>query len=187
MVVSTLSLDKALSKIDRNRIIEIAKDLISIPSVSGEEKEVMHFTRGLLEDIGVETEFHGGEDRPIIQAIINPDAEKLLIFNGHLDVVPIAKPDAWTREPWTPILEENRLFGRGSSDMKSSCAVMIHLMELAQDMDLDLAIGVHLVPDEEKGAEFGSKILVDKIKSGELRRPDYVVIGEQSNLKVRIA
>jgi acetylornithine deacetylase/succinyl-diaminopimelate desuccinylase len=182
-----LSLESALSKIDRDRIIEIAKDLISIPSVSGEEKEIMHFTRGLLEDMGVDTEFHGGEDRPIIQAVTNPDAEKLLIFNGHLDVVPIAKPDAWTREPWNPILEENRLFGRGSSDMKSSCAVMIHLMELVQYMDLDLAIGVHLVPDEEKGAEFGSKILVDKIKSGELRRPDYVVIGEQSNLKVRIA
>ncbi len=182
-----LSLEKALKKIDENRIVEIAKNLISIPSITGEEKEIMHFTKSLLDDIGVETEFFGGEDRPIIQAVSNPESEKLLIFNGHLDVVPIARPDAWTREPWNPVLEDNRLFGRGSSDMKSSCAAMIHLMELVQELDLDIAVGVHLVPDEEKGAEFGSKILVDKIKKNEIRRPDYVVIGEQSNLKVRIA
>jgi acetylornithine deacetylase/succinyl-diaminopimelate desuccinylase-like protein len=43
------------------------------------------------------------------------------------------------------------------------------------------------VPDEERGANFGSKILVEKITKGEMRRPDYVVIGEQSNLKVRVA
>lgn len=177
----------AYKRIDRKRIVDIAKDLISIPSVTGEEKEVMNFTQALLEDIGVETGVYGSEDRPIIQAVLNKDAGKYVIFNGHLDVVPIAKPDAWTRDPWNPVLEDGRLFGRGSSDMKSSCAVMIHLMELVKDMDLDLSVGVHLVPDEEKGAEFGSKILVDKIRRGELRRPDYVVIGEQSNLKVRIA
>jgi acetylornithine deacetylase/succinyl-diaminopimelate desuccinylase-like protein len=44
-----------------------------------------------------------------------------------------------------------------------------------------------LVPDEEKGAAQGSKILVDKIVAGEVRRPDYVIIGEQSNLQVRVA
>jgi acetylornithine deacetylase/succinyl-diaminopimelate desuccinylase family protein len=187
LLEDTLSLKNALKKINKERIIEIAKDLIRIPSVTGEEKEVMQFAYDLLEDIGLEPEFYGSKERPIIQAITNPDKEKLLIFNGHLDVVSIAKIEAWTHDPWNPVLEDNYLFGRGASDMKSSCAVMIHLMELVKNMDLELSVGLHLVPDEEKGAEFGTKIITDMIQNGELRRPNYVVIGEQSNLKVRIA
>ena len=185
--MSKTALSKAFKKINENRIIELAKELIGVPSVTGQEKAVMHRAKGLLEDAGVPVTFHGGEDRPIIEAALNPGAEKQLIFNGHLDVVPIARPEAWTKKPWDPVLEDGRLYGRGASDMKSSCAVMIHIMELLKDMDLPLSIGVHLVPDEEKGAQYGSKVLVDKIVAGEMRRPDYVVIGEQSNLKVRVA
>lgn len=180
-------LSEALSRIDEARIVELAKELIRVPSVSGEERAVMHRARELLEESGVEAEFHGIEERPIINAVLNPGAERLLVFNGHLDVVPIAKPDAWTKAPWDPVLEDGRLYGRGSSDMKSSCAVMIHVLEILKDTGLPLTVEVHLVPDEERGAAFGSKVLVEKITRGEMRRPDYVVIGEQSNLKVRVA
>jgi len=181
------SLSDALKLVDEKRIIELSKQVIEIPSISGDEKQVMEHAKKLLEDIGVHVEVLGSEDRPIIYACINPEAEKQIIFNGHLDVVPIAKPDAWTKDPWKPVVEDGMLYGRGSSDMKSSCATMIHLLEILKDMDLPLSVGVHLVPDEERGAAAGSKIVVDKIVAGELRRPDYVVIGEQSNLQVRVA
>ncbi|MCB2172870.1 M20 family metallopeptidase [archaeon] len=181
------SLSDALKLVDEKRIIELSKQVIEIPSISGDEKQVMEHAKKLLEDIGVHVEVLGSEDRPIIYACINPEAEKQIIFNGHLDVVPIAKPDAWTKDPWKPVVEDGMLYGRGSSDMKSSCATMIHLLEILKDMDIPLSVGVHLVPDEERGAAAGSKIVVDKIVGGELRRPDYVVIGEQSNLQVRVA
>jgi len=181
------SLSDALKLVDEKRIIELSKQVIEIPSISGDEKQVMEHAKKLLEDMGVHVEVLGSEDRPIIYACINPEAEKQIIFNGHLDVVPIAKPDAWTKDPWKPVVEDGMLYGRGSSDMKSSCATMIHLLEILKDMDLPLSVGVHLVPDEERGAAAGSKIVVDKIVAGELRRPDYVVIGEQSNLQVRVA
>ncbi|MCJ7732113.1 ArgE/DapE family deacylase [Candidatus Bathyarchaeota archaeon] len=181
------SLSDALKLVDEKRIIELSKQVIEIPSVTGEEKAVMEHAKKLLEGMGIHVEVYGSEDRPILYACINPEAEKQLIFNGHLDVVQIAKPDAWTKNPWKPIVEEGKLYGRGSSDMKASCAVMIHLLEILKKMDLPISVGVHLVPDEEKGAAAGSKILVDKIVAGEVRRPDYVVIGEQSNLQVRVA
>jgi len=181
------SLSEALELVNEKRIIQLSKQVIEIPSISGDEKQVMEHTKRLLEDMGVHVEVLGSEERPIIYACINPEAEKQIIFNGHLDVVPIAKPDAWTKDPWKPVVEDGMLYGRGSSDMKSSCATMIHLLEILKDMDLPLSVGVHLVPDEERGATAGSKIVVDKIVAGELRRPDYVVIGEQSNLQVRVA
>ncbi|MCW4049847.1 MAG: ArgE/DapE family deacylase [Candidatus Bathyarchaeota archaeon] len=185
--MDSAALKEAIKRIDENRIIDLAKQLVSIPSVSGDEKAVMHKAREILEEAGITVEFHGSEERPVINAVINPDADKLLIFNGHLDVVPIARPEAWTKKPWDPVVEDGRIYGRGASDMKSSCAVMIHILEILKDMDLPIAVGVHLVPDEERGANAGSKILVEKIKNAEMRRPDYVVIGEQSNLKVRVA
>lgn len=181
------SLSEALQLIDENRIVELATQLIQIPSVSGEEKEVMKKAAKLLEELGIEVEIHGTEDRPIIYTYINPQEQKQIIFNGHLDVVPIAKPDAWTKDPWTPIVENGLLYGRGSSDMKASCAAMIHLIEILKDLNLPISVGLHLVPDEEKGASSGSNILVEKIIAGALRCPDYVVIGEQSNLQVRVA
>jgi succinyl-diaminopimelate desuccinylase len=181
------TLRRALENLDEGRIIELSKRLIEVPSVSGDEKKVMNVAKKLLEDIGVPVNIHGSDDRPIIEAVINPEEEKLLVFNGHLDVVPIARPEAWSKDPWRPVTESGLLFGRGAADMKSSCAVMIHVLEILKDLGLPLAVGVHLVPDEERGANYGSKIIVQKIAEGKLRRPDYVVIGEQSNLKVRVA
>jgi len=181
------NLSDALKLVDEERIIQLAKQVIEIPSVSGEEKTVMEHATKLLQDMEVHVEVYGSEERPIIYACTNPEAEKQIIFNGHLDVVPIAKPDAWSKDPWKPEVEDGKLYGRGSSDMKSSCAVMIHLMEVVKKLDLPISVGVHLVPDEERGAAAGSKIIVEKIVAGELRRPDYVVIGEQSNLQVRVA
>lgn len=180
-------LDEVIKRIDEKRILELAKGVIRIPSVTGEEKEVMNYAKNLLHDIGIPMEIFGTEERPIIHASINPDAEKMLVFNGHLDIVPIARPEAWTKEPYEPVVEDGKLYGRGASDMKSSCAVMIHVLEILKDLDLPLSVGVHLVPDEERGATNGSKILVDAIQERTLRRPDYVVIGEQSNLHVRVA
>ena len=183
----TVKLEDALKLVDEKRIIQLASEVISIPSITGNEKKVMEYTKRLLEELGVTVEVHGSDERPILYGCLNPDAEKQLIFNGHLDVVPIALPEAWTKDPWNPVVEEGKLYGRGATDMKASCAVMIHLLEIVKQLDLPISVGVHLVPDEEKGAAQGSKILVDKIVAGELRRPDYVIIGEQSNLLVRVA
>ncbi len=183
----SFNLEEALKLVNEDRIIQLASDVIKIPSITGNEKAVMEHTKKLLEEIGVHVEVLWSEERPILYACLNPEAEKQIIFNGHLDVVPIAKPDAWTKNPWTPVVEDGKLYGRGASDMKASCAVMIHLLEILKQLDLPISVGVHLVPDEERGAAEGSRILVNKIVAGELRRPDYVIIGEQSNLQVRVA
>jgi len=71
--------------------------------------------------------------------------------------------------------------------MKAACAVMIHIVGIIKDLELPLGVALHLVPDEEKGATYGTEVVLDEIKKGTLRRPDYVVIGEMSNLKLRIA
>lgn len=179
--------DKALSLIDRDEIVELSKQLIRVPSVTGDEKRVVLLARDTIEGLGVETRLHGSAERPVLTATLNPEAETLLAFNGHLDTVPIASRDAWETDPYDPQLTGNTLTGRGSCDMKSACAVMIHVLGIAKRQRLPLGVSLHLVPDEEKGATHGTKILLDEMAKGNLRRPDHVVIGEKSNLKLRVA
>ena len=181
------TLDEALKKISRDEIVETAKRLIRVPSVTGDEKRVILLARDIMEDLGVETRLHGPEERPILTVTINPKAKRLLAFNGHLDTVPITTRDDWETDPYDPQVIGNKLTGRGSCDMKSNCAVMMHVAGIIKKLDLPLGVALHLVPDEEKGATHGTKMLLDEIVRGNLRRPDYVVIGEKSNLKLRVA
>jgi succinyl-diaminopimelate desuccinylase len=181
------TLDEALAKVNREEIIELSKKLIRVPSVTGDEKKVIHLARDIIEDLGIETRLYGTEERPILVATVNPKAKRLIAFNGHLDVVPPASLDAWSRDPYDPQVVDGNLTGRGSVDMKSACAVMIHMAGIIKGLNLSLGVALHLVPDEEKGATHGTKALLEEIKKGTVRRPDYVVIGEKSNLKLRVA
>jgi len=181
------TLDEAINLISRDEIVELSKRLIRVPSVTGDEKRVILLARDIIESLGVATRLYGPEERPILTATINPGAKRLLVFNGHLDTVPIARRDAWETDPYDPQLIGDALTGRGSCDMKSNCAVMIHVLGIIKTQGLPLGVSLHLVPDEEKGATHGTKILLNEMAKGNLRRPDYVVIGEKSNLRLRVA
>jgi succinyl-diaminopimelate desuccinylase len=178
---------RSLSLVDERQIIELAKELIKVPSVTGEELAVSCKVQDILEASGLQVEVRGSDDRPIILSTINPKESPLIVFNGHLDTVPIADSEAWTHNPFDPYVEDGRLYGRGSCDMKASCAVIIHVMELLNKLDVGCSVGAQLVPDEERGGVHGTRLLLSEMERGLLRRPDYVVIGEKSNLKVRIA
>lgn len=82
--------------------------------------------------------------------------ERILYFSGHYDVVPAQSPDQFQ-----PRIQGANLFGRGSSDMKSGLAAMIHAAAAARDEGLLTSgrIGVVLVPDEETAGPGGSRHL----------------------------
>jgi succinyl-diaminopimelate desuccinylase len=81
---------------------------------------------------------------------------RILYFSGHYDVVP-----AQSRDQFEPRVENRNLFGRGSSDMKSGLAAMIHAAVAARDEGLlkHGRIGIVLVPDEETAGPRGSRDL----------------------------
>jgi succinyl-diaminopimelate desuccinylase len=81
---------------------------------------------------------------------------RTLYFSGHYDVVP-----AQSRDQFQPRVEGANLFGRGSSDMKSGLAAMIHAAAAARDEGLLKTgrIGIVLVPDEETAGPRGSRDL----------------------------
>ncbi|MFC1476163.1 M20 family metallopeptidase [Candidatus Zixiibacteriota bacterium] len=84
---------------------------------------------------------------------------KTLYFHGHYDVVPGASD-----EQFCPFVKDGKLYGRGSSDMKSGLAAMIYAIDALRQCDLELngRIGLLIVPDEETGGALGSQYLADK-------------------------
>ncbi|MEM3056417.1 MAG: hypothetical protein QW639_04210, partial [Candidatus Bathyarchaeia archaeon] len=65
-------LREAFSMIDGMRILELAKRLIEIPSVTGEELRVAHYAKEVLESSGLPVELRGSGERPIVLSNINP-------------------------------------------------------------------------------------------------------------------
>jgi succinyl-diaminopimelate desuccinylase len=177
--------------VDRNRIIEIASQLIAIPSPSGEEKAVMDFVAAWCDERGIGYTIVANDPaRPnVIVSIGDPDSGPTIAMNGHLDTVPVSDPDKWLNGPYEPTVSEDgkRIFGRGASDMKSSVGVMLYVIELLKDTPIKGCLQAHVVSDEETSAKWGSIHVIDEIKAGRLPRPDYVLIGEKSDLKVRNA
>ena len=100
--------------------LSLLEHLVAIPSVSGEEAAIAAFVeqtaRGwgldvVRDDTSVRVEVRGRSPGPTLALV------------SHLDVVP---PGAgWTRDPFTPTMERDRLYGRGSGDAKASVAAML--------------------------------------------------------------
>ena len=87
-----------------------------------------------------------------------------LVLNGHTDVVPAGDPDVWSHDPYEPVVEDGRLYGRGAADMKSGLAVaMLAALELAPEIragELAGSLVVHAAMGEETG-EPGTKALLE--------------------------
>ena len=178
-------------RVNRDEIVAMAKGLIAIPSPSGEERAVMEHVAGWCAARGLDHQIVAKDpERPnVVISVGDPGAGPTVVMNGHLDTVPVSDADAWRSDPYEPTVSEDgvRLFGRGASDMKSSTGVMIYLMGLLKDAPLKGRLQAHVVSDEETSARFGTIHLLEEIAAGRLPRPDYCLIGEKSDLKVRNA
>lgn len=176
--------------IDRDRLVDIVCKLVSIPSVTGNEKQIMEHVAGFFDAAGIEYVVTAKDpDRPNVVATIGNGNGPTIAMNGHLDTVPISDPDTWKTDPFQGVVSDDgkRIYGRGSSDMKGAVGVMLYTMLTLKDEPLNGKLQVHVVSDEERGADYGTKHILKEIEAGRLDRPDYVLIGESSQLKVRNA
>lgn len=180
-----------VDRVDRDAIVEISRQLVSIPSVSGDELAIMTFVQQWLDERGIAYVVTANDpNRPNVIAMVgDPASGPVIAMNGHLDVVPVSDASSWRTDPFVGTLNEDgtRLYGRGASDMKSSVGVMLTMLELFRDAELSGALQAHIVSDEEIGGVYGTLHVLAEIEAGRLPRPDYVFIGEGSELKVRNA
>jgi succinyl-diaminopimelate desuccinylase len=111
-------------------------------------------------------------------------APKTLLFCGHMDTVTPGDPGAWTYPPHAGVIADNRLYGRGASDMKSGLAAMVlAIVELAQEqVALDGDLLLLLTVGEEVDC-IGARHYMEQTGICEI---DALVIGEPTNNRIAV-
>ena len=114
-------------------------------------------------------------------ATIGPDIAGGIVLSGHTDVVPV-DGQPWTSNPFELMRREDRLFGRGTCDMKGFLAVC--LAEVPRFLAAGLKSPIHLALscDEEVGCK-GVRPLVAHMRDN-LPKPRAVIVGEPTSMKV---
>ena len=120
--------------VDRNLLVGLAQDLIRIPSVSGNEREIVGFLHRRLVELGLETKIQ--EVLPgrsnLIASLQKGKGGPTVLFNGHLDTLPGPDPE---HKPYEPRIQGDWLFGTGITNMKGAVAAMVTAMVALRKME----------------------------------------------------
>ncbi len=148
--------------------IELSQKLIRIPSYSGDNPEVIEFLKNYLEKLNFKCEileFEGDDSYKVnnLHAIFNPNnSEKIVYFAGHTDVVKEGDKKAWKFDPFSATIDGDKLFGRGTADMKCAIACFVIAVEkLLQEENPNFGIGFLITNDEENDSINGTKKVLD--------------------------
>lgn len=148
------------------RPADLLGQLIQFETVNppGDERECVEWIADRLADYGVDAETYAMDpDRPnLLARLPGGDAPALLLY-GHVDVVPTTGQD-WTHPPFSGLVEDGYVWGRGALDMKGGVSMMLStfLRAAAEDVDLAGDLLLCIVSDEEGGGDHGAGFLVEE-------------------------
>jgi acetylornithine deacetylase len=182
------SRDSILEWVEAHRaeVIGLTQSLVRFPSENkpphGQEKDCQMFVADFLRDIGCQVDIftppevegltdhpaywprHEYTDRPNVVGVLTsqpggergPNGKKSLLFTGHVDVVPVVGEGrfGW----WDGTIEDGKLYGRGSNDMKGGIAAYLMAARCMSELDLELRgdLILETVVDEEFGGANGT-------------------------------
>lgn len=156
--------------------------LIACPSVTPEEAGALDLLEAELEAIGfavTRLRFEGDGSYPVGNLFATRgQGGRRLLFAGHTDVVPPGDSAHWTSDPFTPRIEEGKIFGRGAADMKSGIAAFIAACaEIPPEAG---TIHLAITNDEEADAINGTEKLVAWMAEHG-HHFDFAIVGEPSS------
>jgi len=142
-------------------VAEICADLVKIRSENppGGTIEVIEYIEHFLDTIGIRGLVTRNRDDRCNLVVNSP--ENRLLLCGHVDVVP-ALADGWTHDPCSGDIDDEFVWGRGSTDMKGGCASVLHALRQLADVGAEPRVNLAFVCDEETGGEFGVRYLLSR-------------------------
>ena len=163
-------------------LIEFCQEAIRIPSPSGYEEEVAHLMKKKMEELGFD-EVIIDKYGSVLGTIKGKREGKTILLDGHIDNVDVIDIEEWKYNPWGGEIDNGRIYGRGTSDMKGSvCAMIMAVHNFAVDTNRDFAgrICVSCTVHEECFEGISSREI------SKLAKPDFVIIGEATTSTVKI-
>ena len=163
-------------------LVSLCQEAIRIPSMSGHEKEVAGLLKKTMIDYGVDEE-NIDKYGSVLGIIHGSRPGKTVLMDGHIDTVDVIDRDQWSHDPFAAEIDDGRIYGRGTSDMKGSvCAMITAAAQYAEDTGKDFAgnICVSCTVHEECFEGVSSREISRQAK------PDFVIIGEATTTTVKI-
>ena len=166
--------------------LKILSDLIAFKTVSGENNNsLINYCDEILKKLGA-TSFKTFDDekkRVNLFATIKskkPNGKKPLILSGHTDVVPVSK--SWSTDPFKATIKGDKLFGRGSCDMKGFIACTLAYAPIYAKENLNRDIHFSFTFDEETACQ-GAPLLIKELKNRGIN-DGICIVGEPTNMKI---
>ena len=160
----------------------LCRELIRQPSCSGQEGGAAAALENYMRAKGFDQVFMD-KYGSVTGSILGSRPGPALLFDGHIDTVPVPDASAWKRQPFAGDMADGRIYGRGASDMKGAVAAMACAAAgIAREVGRDFAGSLHVagVVHEEIFEGVAAREISARVK------PDFVVIGEASELNLKI-
>ena len=166
--------------------IEILKKLVSFDTTSFKSNlDLIKFIENYLNDLNIKSEliYDETKNKANLFTTIGPNLQGGIVLSGHTDVVPITKQN-WTSDPFILTERDDKLFGRGSSDMKGFIAIVLSRVSAMVEKKLKKPIHLAFSYDEEIGC-VGVHSLLDLIKKKSIN-PEFCIVGEPTSMEMVI-
>ncbi|MET3289813.1 UNVERIFIED_CONTAM: acetylornithine deacetylase/succinyl-diaminopimelate desuccinylase family protein [Brevibacillus sp. OAP136] len=162
--------------VNRNQqhIVELLQEMIRYKSVNpqfidnpseSENDKLQDFLEDYLLSMGLDVDkWDVYEGQPnIVATVKGKSRDNTLILNGHVDVVPAGALNRWSFDPWGGAIQDGKLYGRGSMDMKAGVTSNIIVAKFIRDfgIELDSDLDLHIVIDEESGGA-GTRAVLER-------------------------
>jgi acetylornithine deacetylase len=169
------------------KALELAQTLVRLNTVSANSNlALIHFIRDELATLGVKSRLTWNADKTKANlfATLGEGKPAGIILSGHTDTVPWDGQD-WTHDPLGATVHNDRLYGRGSADMKSFIAIALSNAKRFLDSHAPFAVHLAFSFDEEVGC-MGVKELIADMKDAGIR-PLACIVGEPTSMVPAIA
>jgi succinyl-diaminopimelate desuccinylase len=186
------TIDRVMEAVDAaaDEAVAFTADMIRVPTVNPPGdlyEDCARLIGRRLEACGFTTEYYAAEGRPehtrthprinVVGTRRGTATRPLVHLNGHFDVVPAG--NGWTYDPWGGTVQDGRIYGRGSCDMKAGIAAAVFASEAIRRTGIELngTVEVSGTVDEESGGFAGVAWLAEQHRISR-DRTDYVIIPE---------
>ncbi|HEX2706567.1 MAG TPA: M20/M25/M40 family metallo-hydrolase [Solirubrobacterales bacterium] len=137
--------------ISAERAEQLLKEIVSIPSVVGEETTAHLWLTRQLQELGMTVEHYPVEGRkmPFVLGVIEGEGDGPgVLFDAHFDTVH-AVPSDWSRDPWDAYVEDGVLYGRGAVDSKGSLVAMLMAVKAVVDSGQPRSGPIYFMSDSD--------------------------------------
>lgn len=171
-------------KVTENSALELLRHLIATPSPSRQEEATADIWQQWLSDNGAGDVRRLHNNVYVLVPVFDP-AKPILMLNSHHDTV---KPSpAYTRDPYSPDIEDDRIYGLGSNDAGASgVALACAFLALKDRKDLPVNLLLAITAAEEVMGEHGMRAFLPHLAAEGLT-PDMVIVGEPTGMQPAVA